>query len=68
MKKESFPTCVWGGISAGNVVYVGTKVQMLFDDVWYNGVITHFHARSKKYSVQFPDGDIQHTLIPGPVL
>jgi hypothetical protein len=60
---------VWGGISAGNVVYVGKKVQMLFDDVWYNGVITHsMHVlRSTPYT-EFPDGDIQHTLIPGPVL
>lgn len=31
---------------------------------WYPGTVTQFDARSKKYTVEFEDGDSQETRIP----
>jgi len=32
--------------------------------VWYAGRVSKFDARSKKYTVEFEDGDTQETRIP----
>ena len=42
-----------------------TQVKMFFDDQnWYLGTVTKFDARSKKYTIEFDDGEVQETMIP----
>lgn len=44
---------------------VGTHVRVLFDDgLWYPGVLTEFKTLTKKYTVQFDDGDEMDLRIP----
>jgi NACalpha-BTF3-like transcription factor len=52
-------------LKAGQEHALGTQVRMLFDDgVWYSGTVTKFDLRSKHYTVEFEDGDLQETKIP----
>ena len=52
-------------LKAGQEHALGTTVRMLFDDgVWYSGTVTKFDLRSKHYTVEFEDGDLQETKIP----
>jgi len=44
---------------------IGTHVRVLFDDgLWYPGVLTDFKTLTKKYTVQFDDGDEMDLRIP----
>jgi hypothetical protein len=53
-------------LKAGQEIGVGALVRMLFDDgIWYPGTITKFNAKTKKYTVEFDDGEVQETKIPG---
>ena len=53
------------GVKSGQEFVCGTLVRMLFDDgVWYNGKVSSYDVRSKKYSIEFEDGDIQETALP----
>jgi hypothetical protein len=54
-----------GALKNGQECPLGTQVRMLFDDgVWYAGTVTKFDARSKKYTIEFDDGEVQETKIP----
>ena len=44
---------------------VGTKVEMLFaDGIWYQGTIERYNPRSGRYTIEFPDGDVQTARLP----
>ena len=52
-------------LKSGQKHALGTKVRMQLDlGVWHLGAIVKFDARSKKYSVEFQDGEWQETKIP----
>ena len=64
-KGKETPGAAEGALKNGQECPLGTQVRMLFDDgVWYLGTVTKFDARSKKYSVEFQDGEVQETKIP----
>ena len=46
-------------------VPLGTKVEVLFSDgKWYEGTIEKYTARSDRYTIKFPDGDVQTAKLP----
>ena len=66
--KPKTQTAAEGELKAGQECAVGTLVKMLFDDgVWYPGTVVKFDARSKKYTIEFEDGEVQETKIPDKV-
>jgi hypothetical protein len=66
--KPKTPTAAEAEFKAGQECAVGTLVKMLFDDgVWYPGTVVKFDARSKKYTIEFEDGEVQETKIPDKV-
>jgi hypothetical protein len=59
------PSSSASGVKSGQEFVCATLVRMLFDDgVWYNGKVSSYDVRSKKYSIEFEDGDIQETALP----